>query len=363
MTPNLLTGNHPTLLYRFLTSLRFRIGRHMVLIAVLTIISFNQTFLSYQDSLHELGGWTYLIVVFVLFTYAAVVYFNLRYLLPRYLLGKRYLTYVVLLSMAMSTALIAQIVQEYVVYSLLGIVRTQGILLSVGLVMDYISSFLLDMLCMIGGTMTVLLKLWMVDNQRVMQLEKVHTQSEVAKLKEQVSPSLLFKILNRSGQLALTEGDKASKMLMKLSQLLRYQLYDCSRERVLLSAEINFLSHYLSLEQLYAPQLNYTLTSDGEVSGRLVPPLLFIPFVQYAVKQHTVKQLENIGEGFLSVRLEAVSDDIVFTCLCPGVNLGTENVNQSTHYNNQNTHSNLTRIRQRLDLQYRNRYSLLMSGE
>lgn len=343
------TLNSQTLLYRFLASPRFRPGRYAVLLAVLTIISLNQTLLSYQDSLHELGGWTYLIVLFVLFTYAAVVCFNLRYLLPRYLLGKRYLTYVVLLSVAMGTALAAQVVQEYVVYSLLGIVRKQGMFLSVGVVMDYVSSFLLDMLCMIGGSMTVLLKLWMVDNQRVMQLEKVHTQSEVAKLKEQVSPGLLFKILNRSGQLALTEGDKASKMLMKLSQLLRYQLYDCSREKVLLSTEIHFLANYLSLEQLYAPRLSYTLTSEGEVSRRLVPPLLFIPFVQ-----HAVKQLGRMGEGLLTVRMEAVgADDVVFTCLCPGTDLGGGSVNQEA----------LSRIRQRLDLQYRNRYGLLISGE
>ena len=344
MTSDSVTAHNQAFMYRFLTSPRFRVGRHAVLMAVLAIISFNQTFLFYQHSLPELGGRTYLIVCFLWCTYAVVAYFNIYYLLPRYLLGKRYLTYILLLSAAMGTALLAQIVQEYVVHSLLGVARTQGSLLSVGGAMDYLSSFLLDMLCMIGGTMTVLLKLWMVDNQRVRQLEKAHTQSEVAQLKEQVSPGLLFKILNRSGQLALTDGGKASKMLMKLSQLLRYQLYDCSRERVLLSAEISFLANYLSLEQLYAPRLSYTLTSGGEVHCRLVPPLLFIPFVQ-----HAVKQAARVGEASLTVRLEAGADDVVFTCLCTGVNLGEG--------------EELNRIRQRLDLLYKSRYGLLMSGE
>ena len=89
--------------------------------------------------------------------------------------------------------------------------------------------------------MTVLLKEWMIENRRVSQMEKAHVLSEVEQLKEQVSPELLFKTLHHSGELTLTEPEKASKMLMKLSQLLRYQLYDCSRHKVLLSGEVAFL--------------------------------------------------------------------------------------------------------------------------
>ncbi len=64
-------------------------------------------------------------------------------------------------------------------------------------------------------------------------------------------------------------------MLMKLSQLLRYQLYDCSRTKVLLSSEINFLNNYLTLEQNSQAQFNYELLADGEVNRTLVPPLAF----------------------------------------------------------------------------------------
>lgn len=59
-------------------------------------------------------------------------------------------------------------------------------------------------------------------------------------------------------------------MLMKLSQLLRYQLYDCSRTKVLLSSEINFLNNYLTLEQNSQAQFNYELLADGEVNRTLV---------------------------------------------------------------------------------------------
>ena len=124
--------------------------------------------------------------------------------------------------------------------------------------------------------MTVLLKEWMINNRRVSQMEKAHVVSEVERLKEQISPELLFKTLHQSGELTLSEPETASKMLMKLSQLLRYQLYDCNRAKVLLSSEITFLTNYLTLEQTSRPQFYYEFTSEGEVNRMLVPPLLFI---------------------------------------------------------------------------------------
>lgn len=211
--------------------------------------------------------------------------------------------------------------------------------------MDYISSFMLSTLCMIGGTMTVLLKEWMIEHQRVSQMEKAHVLSEVEQLKEQVSPELLFKTLHRAGQLTLHDSEKASKMLMKLSQLLRYQLYDCSRAKVLLSSEINFLTNYLTLEQDSQSQFGYVFTSEGEVNRMLVPPLLFIPFVQHIVK--LINEQQVLIPVILNIRLKAANGTILFTCLCAQVNLSTD--------------KGLERIIQRLNLLYGNHYGLVLT--
>lgn len=74
-------------------------------------------------------------------------------------------------------------------------------------------------------------------------------------------------------------------MLLELSQILRYQLYDCSRKAVLLKAEIDFLTNYLALEQVYSHRFQYMVSAEGEVHRIFVPPLLFLPFVQQAVIQ------------------------------------------------------------------------------
>lgn len=193
--------------------------------------------------------------------------------------------------------------------------------------------------------MTLLLKEWMIENQRVSQMEKAHVLSEVEQLKEQVSPELLFKTLHHSGELTLTEPEKASKMLMKLSQLLRYQLYDCSRQKVLLSSEIAFLINYLTLEQSSLPQFRYQFTAEGEVNRMLVPPLLFIPFVQHIMElAHEQQTLLPVS---LDIHLKAEKGTIVFTCMCRQLNLS---VNRG-----------LERIRQRLDLLYGDRYGLSLT--
>lgn len=219
-------------------------------------------------------------------------------------------------------------------------------LFSMHMVVDYISSFMLSTLCMIGGTMTVLLKEWMINNRRVSQMEKAHVVSEVERLKEQISPELLFKTLHQSGELTLSEPETASKMLMKLSQLLRYQLYDCNRAKVLLSSEITFLTNYLTLEQTSRPQFYYEFTSEGEVNRMLVPPLLFIPFVQYIVKAIDEQQIQPPVS--LKTHLKAEKGTIIFACACPEVNLLSSD-------------KGLERIRQRLDILYGSRYRLSLA--
>ena len=347
MAETITTDNKSTLLYRFLVSPELRWARYLVLIMVLATISFNQVFIIFLDYRDILGGWIYTFTFLYLLTYIGVIYLNLFWLFPKFLLKRRYLTYISLLSVAMMLALAIQMATEYVSYSCWPEFYERASYFSIPIVMDYISSFMLSTLCMIGGTMTVLLKEWMIDHQRVSQMEKVHVLSEVEQLKEQVSPELLFKTLHHSGELTLSEPEKASKMLMKLSQLLRYQLYDCSRTKVLLSSEINFLNNYLTLEQNSQAQFNYELLADGEVNRTLVPPLLFIPFVQYIVK--SINEQRTSIPVSLNILLKVEENTIIFTCLCLQVNLLED--------------KGLERIRQRLNLLYGNRYRLFLTTE
>ncbi|WP_294470384.1 sensor histidine kinase [uncultured Bacteroides sp.] len=345
VTEAAISNNNFTFLYRFLVHPELRWGRYLVLVLILSVISFNQAFIVFIDYQDILGAWIYAFAFIFLLSYIAVGCLNLFRLFPKYLLKRRYLVYLSMLSAAMLVALLVQFVTEYLIYAFWPGLEMRTYYFSTQLVMDYISSFMLSTLCMIGSTMTVLLREWMIDHQRVSQMEKAHVLSEVELLKEQVSPELLFKTLHHSGQLTLHEPEKASKMLMKLSQLLRYQLYDCSRAKVLLSSEITFLTNYLTLEQDSCPQFSYVFTSEGEVNRMLVPPLLFIPFVQHIVK--LINDRQTLEPVILNIRLKAENGTIYFTCICPEVNLSTD--------------KGLERIIQRLNLLYGNRYGLLLT--
>lgn len=333
-----IIGNEHSFLYRFLISPRLRWARHTTAILALIVIASNLVLFNYQGSIALLGNWMYLLVFNVFVLYSSVFYFNLLCLVPRYLLTGRYLAYILYLCGALMAAFVLQATQEFVVhkcFSISGIFNGFTIAVTV---IDYLSSFPLTLLSIIGGSMTVLLRLWILENQRVTQLEKLRLQSEIEHLKEQISPTMLFRVLHHSGEQALTNAAKASKMLMKLSQILRYQLYDCNREKVLLNTEIKFLNNYLELEQLVSGTLDFRMTASGEVGRTFVPPLLFIPFIQYAVER-----IEKQSAS-LDVHLQVEEELIRFQCQVSVPRLEPE--------------QELNKIRQRLQLQYGERYRL-----
>lgn len=183
-TETTAAGNESAFLYRLLVSTAFRWMRYLILVMVLGTISFNQVFIIFMDYRDILGVWIYVFTFIYMLTYVGVICLNLFWLFPKYLLKRHYMTYLSVLSVAMVIALLIQMVIEYLAYSHWPQLHARGSYFSVPMLMDYISSFMLSTLCMIGGTMTLLLKEWMIENQRVSQMEKAHVLSEVEQLKE-----------------------------------------------------------------------------------------------------------------------------------------------------------------------------------
>ena len=106
-------------------------------------------------------------------------------------------------------------------------------------------------------------------------------------------------------------------VLMKLSKLLRYQLYDGKREKVLLISEISFIENFLDLAKVRYTGLNFTVTKEGKLSRKLVPPLLFIPFAIYYVKL-----LPSVSSPMdIHFTFRAGEKELFFSCICfaPGI--------------------------------------------
>jgi LytS/YehU family sensor histidine kinase len=186
---------------------------------------------------------------------------------------------------------------------------------------------------------------WIKDRLRIFELEKNTMQSELELLKNQITPHFLFNTLNNTHVLINTEPEKASDVVMALSDLLRYQLYESTRESVLLSSDIRFLKDFLDLEKIRRNHFEYAITVNGN-SNILVPPLLFIPFVENAVKHSAgCKQ-----EAFVKLDFAVGEKELDFACVNskPGTP-AREDANGGL---------GLVNIKRRLDLLYEGRATL-----
>jgi len=171
----------------------------------------------------------------------------------------------------------------------------------------------------------------------VNQLETEDLRSQLENMKEKVSPSFLSRILKKSSLLALSSPQKASAMLVKLSKILRYQLYDCNRDKVLLSSEIVFLTNYLDLEKVCFDNLNFIISKNGDITHVFIPPLLFLPFIQKSILQIQ----EQNHQLFLRLHFQVENNHLQFVC-----------ANNSIHK------INYSDITHRLELLYHNQYSI-----
>ncbi|MCD7899532.1 MAG: histidine kinase [Bacteroides sp.] len=296
-------------LYNFLVQPQYKLGRHILLISVFALLAFRRIFFIYQDSEEVLGNRIYILCIITAIVYLLVIYINLFVLIPHLLLKKKYKLYAVGLFFVALIPLVYQLGQEYIVRSGMGLPHKITDYLSPLLLLVNASSFLTMLICMVGTSIPLLFKTRMEENLRMSNMEQENIKTELERLKKQISPTFLSNILRRCSLLVKTDPEKASDMLMRLGQLLRYQLYDCNRDRVLLSAEINFIREYVNLEQLYYPHFDYEFTIHY-TKEIFIPPLLFLPFIQYSI----VDRGDSDQPIFLQLHLESDPECLLFTC-------------------------------------------------
>lgn len=295
--------NQQSFIYKFLLDPRFRIWRYVSLVLFFTIVSINQALVGYKDIIPAMGNKIYGIIAVTVLIYLATVYLASKVVL-KYLLSGKYTKFFLcivlcaVLFTAVSNIVFDSYMENYDFFSEI-------------IIVDNLSAFMIYILCIPGVIIPVFLRNWMLSNQHLNELKIKRQSSQVEQLKAQINPKSFFKILNKSGMLVKTEPDKASAMLMKLSQLLRYQLYDCNREQVLLSAEISFLRNFLELEELHSPEFKFSITITGNINGIFIPPLVLLPYVQSVInafeEKHQVRHiyiLINNSEETINITLE-----------------------------------------------------------
>jgi hypothetical protein len=202
-----------------------------------------------------------------------------------------------------------------------------------------------------GGAAAIkLMKCFYEEQQTALVLEKEKANAELQMLKAQLHPHFLFNTLNNIYSYTQDVSEKASRMIMGLSQLLRYILYDCSKPLVPLDKELKMIRDYVELESTrYDDSLDISLQLP-EVSGFLISPLVLLPFIENAFK-HGASQMTEHPWVSLSVTMNA---DILFMKL---INGKPETVKITT------PGIGIENVRKRLQLLYPDRHTLAINNE
>jgi len=117
------------------------------------------------------------------------------------------------------------------------------------------------------------------------RLESERIESELQYLKAQVNPHFLFNAINSVYFLIKKDADAAASTLIKLSDLLRFQLYDCSDEKIAIEKEVEYLSNFVALEKIRkGDKIKVDLIASSELQGFQVAPFMLIPFLENAFK-------------------------------------------------------------------------------
>lgn len=129
------------------------------------------------------------------------------------------------------------------------------------------------------------LKYWWLKQKENQRLEKEKINAELQLLKAQVHPDFLLKTLNNIYSHAISSSIRTSGMLLKLSDLLSYMLYECDRSTVSIEKEIAMMKEYMQLEKIrYNDEPEIQVNIKGELSGKRIAPFLLMPFIENSFK-------------------------------------------------------------------------------
>lgn len=141
--------------------------------------------------------------------------------------------------------------------------------------------------------------------------EKNHAM-EMALVRSQLDPHLLFNTINNIDMLILKDPESASTYLNKLSEILRFVLYETKGDKIPLAHEIAYIEKYIALQKIRTSNENYVhFEVTGQTAGRTIAPMVFIPFIENAFKHTNNKKLANA----ISIKIEVNADRIHMSCI------------------------------------------------
>jgi hypothetical protein len=324
-------------IYYFLTN---RIVYHSLFwLTALVLLSALEFFQTGEEVMFTVGN--NVIRVLIL---SAAVYYNIYFLIPRYLAQKKFSTYFGWLALLV---FIVSPIEAFLLYF-----KTENVpQLQANIVGNLNWSFVPNFFFLGVSTAAKITLDWYKNLREKQELQTQTMQSELRFLKSQINPHFLFNTLNSLYALTLKKSDEAPEIVLKLSEMMRYMLYECNERWVPLSKEVAYIGNYLDLERLrQGKNVDIRFGIEGNVSDQKIAPLMFIPFIENCFKHGLGHQ---ISKGFVRIVLKVDDNQIRFFV----ENSKPDNIPlQIRHARSGGI--GLANVRRRLDLLYPDRYKL-----
>lgn len=189
--------------------------------------------------------------------------------------------------------------------------------------------------------------------KEAVQMRNEKLETELKFLKSQINPHFLFNALNNIYTLTILKSDAAGENLLRLSEMLRYMIYDCNAETVALKKEIAYIRNYTDLKLLKDSRgMNVELALDESRPELKVAPMLFIPFIENAFKH---SKIEDLDKGWIKIDLKTLDRSVDFTV--------SNSVPEGKYTKDASGGIGLDNVKRQLELLYPGRYQLEIGGD
>ena len=213
-----------------------------------------------------------------------IVYFNIYYLIPRFIVNKKYFKYFLYFSCSLGVIYLLRTSLNYLLVS--KNIWPEAVGLHSAFSFNHVVAVILGEIYVIALVSAIKLTVdWIFEKKKNDSLIKEQLSNELKFLRTQIQPHFFFNTLNNLYALTLEKSDNAPVVILKLSEMMQYVLYDVKDTNISLLKEINYIHNYLELEKLrYGDHVSSKLNVVGNVGNIKVPPLLFLPFIENCFK-------------------------------------------------------------------------------
>ena len=214
-----------------------------------------------------------------------LVYVNIYYIIPKIILKKKYGIFILILTTLLIIAYCFRVGLNYLFVTEELWPEARGLPTNPTVLNHFIAEVLGEIYVITFVTAIKLLVDWIIEKRRNEDLFQLQMSTELKYLRTQIQPHFFFNTLNNLYALSLKKSDRAPRLVLKLSDMMQYILYEVESSKANLLREINHINNFIDIERIrFNDRFEFDMDITGDIEGLEVPPLLFLSFVENCFK-------------------------------------------------------------------------------